>query len=136
MYIVIYIPILKQTSQDKSLAYIHLSTLSKNDRSGGFHTTPDYNYYLVLGKAWKSGLTIRWFLSAWNQRKDVIDGLVRPSYLQKILDAITTNAETIPFRILYQIPFPFVSFKSSVISWGCTVSANRCCWITKHSKVY
>lgn len=51
MYIVIYIPILKQKSQDKSLAYVHLSTLSKNDRSGGFHTTPDYNYYLFLGKA-------------------------------------------------------------------------------------
>lgn len=41
MHIVIYIPILKQKGEDKSLAYIHLSALSKNDRSGGFQTSED-----------------------------------------------------------------------------------------------
>lgn len=41
MHIVIYILVLKQKGQDKSLAYIHFSTLSKSDRSGGFQRAED-----------------------------------------------------------------------------------------------
>lgn len=40
-HIATYILILKQKGQDKSLAYIHLSTLSKSDRSGGFQRAED-----------------------------------------------------------------------------------------------
>lgn len=38
MHIAIYMHILEQKGQDKNLACIPLSTLSKNDRSRGFQT--------------------------------------------------------------------------------------------------
>lgn len=51
MHIVVYIHILKQIGQDKGLAYIHLSTLPKNNKPGGFQIAVAAPDFLVLGKA-------------------------------------------------------------------------------------
>lgn len=61
---------------------------------------------------WLEGVA---FLFEWNQTKKIIKGSVRPSSLQDIRCYYYWCRETIPFMLFYQILFPSVSFKTSVV---------------------